>query len=75
MIIETDRLFMVFMGIFFGAFSFVIKFPISNMIRKSNYRTDDDKRKKIKHAKYISAFLLCISLYWIGLVIGYKFLF
>ena len=70
-----DRILVLVAGLFFIIFSFVIKFGITSVIKKSNKRTEENKQKEIKKGKIISAFLMLIAIYWLMLFIFYDRLF
>lgn len=70
-----DRLLMLFTGLFFIIFSFTIRFLIIGVIKKSDKRSEENKKKEIKKGKIISIFLLLIAIYWIALFAVYDKLF
>ena len=53
---KYDRILFLLAGLFFIMFSFVIRFVINDIIRKSNKRTEENKKKEIRKGKIISIF-------------------
>ncbi|MDE6705295.1 MAG: hypothetical protein K2J81_05250 [Treponemataceae bacterium] len=68
---KYDRILFLFAGLFFIIFSFVIRFIINDIIRKSNKRTEENKKKEIRKGKIISIFLFLTAIYWIVLFAFY----
>lgn len=48
---KYDRILFLLAGLFFIMFSFVIRFVINDIIRKSNKRTEENKKKEIRKGK------------------------
>ncbi|MGN0730599.1 MAG: hypothetical protein ACI4MA_01680 [Treponema sp.] len=72
---KYDRILILLAGLFFIIFSFVIRFLILGVIKSSDKRTEENKKKETKKGKIISIFLLLIAAYWIALFIFYDRLF
>ena len=68
---KYDRILFLLAGLFFIMFSFVIRFVINDIIRKSNKRTEENKKKEIRKGKTISIFLFLAAIYWIVLFAFY----
>lgn len=68
---KYDRILFLLAGLFFIMFSFVIGFVINSIIRKSNKRTEENKKKEIRKGKIISIFLFLTAIYWIVLFAFY----
>lgn len=66
-----DRILFLLAGLFFIMFAFVIRFVINDIIRKSNKRTEENKKKEIRKGKIISIFLFLTAIYWIFLFAFY----
>ena len=66
-----DRILFLLAGLFFIIFSFVIRFVINDIIRKSNKRTEENKKKEIRKGKIISILLFLTAIYWIVLFAFY----
>ena len=70
-----DHVLVFLMGVFFIVFSFIIRFVINEIIRKSDKRTTENKEKEIKKGKIISVLMLLMALYWFALFFMYDKLF
>ena len=68
---KYDRILFLLAGLFFIMFSFVIRFVINDIIRKSNKRTEENKKKEIRKGKIISILLFLTAIYWIALFAFY----
>lgn len=68
---KYDRILFLLAGLFFIMFSFVIRFVINDIIRKSNKRTEENKKKEIRKGKIISILLFLTAIYWIVLFAFY----
>lgn len=68
---KYDRILYLLAGLFFIMFSFVIRFVINDIIRKSNKRTEENKKKEIRKGKIISILLFLTAIYWIVLFAFY----
>lgn len=68
---KYDRILFLLAGLFFIIFSFVIRFLIIGVIKNSDKRTEENKKKETKKGKIISIFLLLIAIYWIVLFAFY----
>lgn len=68
---KYDRILFLLAGLFFIMFSFVIRFVINNIIRKSNTKNRGKQKKEIRKGKIISIFLFLIAIYWIVLFAFY----
>ncbi|MGN0739546.1 MAG: hypothetical protein ACI4LX_05185 [Treponema sp.] len=72
---KYDRILILLAGLFFIIFSFVIRFLIIGVIKNSDKKTEENKKKETKKGKIISIFLLLIAIYWLALFIFYDRLF
>ena len=68
---KYDRILFLFAGLFFIMFSFVIRFVINDIIRKSNKRTEENKKRKYEREKLFLYLLFLTALYWIALFAFY----
>lgn len=68
---KYDRILFLLAGLFFIMFSFVIRFVINDIIRKSNKRTEENKKREIRKGKIISILLFLTAIYWIVLFAFY----
>lgn len=68
---KYDRILFLLAGLFFIMFSFVIRFVINDIIRKSNKRTEENKKREIRKGKIISILLFLTAIYWIALFAFY----
>ena len=68
---KYNRILFLLAGLFFIMFSFVIRFVINDIIRKSNIKNGGKQKKEIRKGKIISIFLFLTAIYWIVLFAFY----
>ena len=66
---RDDRIIMLLVAVFCVICSLLFRFALTGVIKKSDERTEDDKRKWIKRAKVFSVYFLLVAIYWILLAI------
>ena len=70
-----DRILFLVAGLFFILFSCIIRFLIIPIIKKSDKRSNENKKKEERRGILISIFLFLMAIYWIVLFIFYNNLF
>ena len=71
---REDRILMLVIGLFFILFSFVRRFLATGLIKNSDKRSEEDKKKFLKMEKFVFILYLFIGVFWIVLSIALPYL-
>ena len=66
---RDDRIIMLLVAVFCVICSLLFRFALTGVIKRSDERTEENKRKWIKGAKVFSIYFLLVAIYWIFLAI------
>ncbi len=68
---KYDRVLFLLVALSSIMFYFVMRFVVTDIIRKSNKRTEENKKKEIRKVKIISILFVLTAIYWIVLFAFY----
>ena len=66
---RDDRIIMLLVAVFFVICSLLLRFALTGVIKRSDERTEENKRKEIKRTKFFSIYFLLLAICWIFLAI------
>lgn len=66
---RDDRIIMLLAAVFFVICSLLFRFALTGVIKRSDERTEENKRKWIKGTKFFSIYFLLLAICWILLAI------